>query len=310
MKIYRVLVLAFFVLTSIALISCEATKGILNKGAEKALGPKNFQKVQKAAGGLEDLYNSFQETSIEDERSLGESVSLQAYATPSFGTPIRNDEMMLYVNCMANAIAQNSDRPMIPYHVAVIKSDIVNAFAAPGGYIFLTTGLILALDSEAELAAILGHEIAHISRKHALISMKRAQRLGGFAKVTSAAFENNFIDFEKLVKAMCEELINKSYDKDMEIDADTRGIQYAMNTGYDPRPFVSFLKKIQELQNRNAQGGLSSHPDTSTRIQEAENSLKKMEKELDDSFDTLAKNTDRFQTLQEWAKSSHSDWAR
>ena len=117
------------------------------------------------------------------ERTIGESLSLEGLQR--FGTPVKNELLQQYVNLVGTAVACNSKRATIPYQFAVLDSSVQNAFAVPGGIIFISRALVGILENEAELAAVLAHEIGHVSAKHALTTIQRTQMLQGAGKVAA-----------------------------------------------------------------------------------------------------------------------------
>ena len=293
-------ILLAFVLctTSWMFISCQTAKNITkaaDKEAGKTLGPAYKQnkaelkkynaKLKKSYDALANIYNAFGTVSIEKERDLGETVALQAYASPGFGIPLKDKTLMLYVNAMGNFIGQQSDRPRIPYHVAIVKSKQVNAFAAPGGYVFITSGLFLAADSESELASVIGHEIAHIARKHALCAMKRAQAAKGMIDLMKTVSGKRLPpEFEKLVQKMTTYVTGHNFDQTMELQADTLGMRYVLNCNYDPRAFETFLYKLKKIgEARGKEGGaLASHPSIQARIDNVKVLLDSLKDEKDE----------------------------
>jgi len=104
-----------------------------------------------------------------------------------FGNPVKNETLQLYVNKVGNAVAANSKRATIAYQFAVLDSPVQNAFAVPGGVIFVSRALVSILSDESELAAVLAHEVGHVSAKHALKSTQRAQFFQGVGTITAAS---------------------------------------------------------------------------------------------------------------------------
>lgn len=244
-------------------------------------------------------------TSLKDERDLGETVALQAYATPDFGVPIHNKKVMRFVNTLATVIGRFSDRPLIPYFVAVIDSPKINAFATPGGYIFITRGAIESMGSEAELACVVGHEIAHITERHALDTLKRTQSAAGYGKAFATATGADADALDKMVKDCCNQLLNKAFDKDKETKADLRGVEFAFRAGYDPRAMLTFLDRLESKPNLLAPG-LADHPPAKER-----------KKELNKLFATrlhpekstgLVVDTARFANLKKWLAEPAEPW--
>ena len=161
-----------------------------------------------------------------------------------------------------------SHRPKLPYHFAVLDSSVINAFAAPGGYIYVTRGLLALMNSEAELAAVLGHELGHVTARHAARSMSRQILVQAGLAVGSLASKT----FAKIagVARVGAQLLFLKYSRDDERQADALGVTYARAAGYDPGEMVRFFQALQELGDLSGKntlpGFLSTHPLTKERI--------------------------------------------
>lgn len=230
--------------------ACEMAK----KAIGNQIGASNLNKIEKGAeigaDAWETAKTAISSMSLEDERILGESVGVQLYATQGFGEPVNNKELMIFLNSMANVIAQNSERPQIPYHVAVVISEEKNAYALPGGYIFLTSGLIMSLQNEAQLAVVIGHEIAHIAKKHTLNEMKKSKNLGNLVKLgggvlSATSFSQDMGVFSNFIKDLGTKIAAHSFSKELEIEADMEGVRYAFDTGYNPNAILGVLDILQ-----------------------------------------------------------------
>ncbi len=203
--------------------------------------------------------------SFEKEIALGAQVAAQFEQTARL---VEDPVITEYVDRVGQNIVKHSDAK-VPFHIKVVDTDEVNAFAFPGGYFYVNKGLILAADSEAELAGVMAHEIAHVTARHATERMSKAQYLqlaaipalfvGGYW--TQVAIQNGLglgINLELL-----------GVTRESEREADQLGIQYLWNSGYDPNAFVTFFEKLQE-QEKSKPGKLAgffrTHPYTGDRI--------------------------------------------
>jgi len=251
-----------------------------------------------------DLKASQSEMSLNDERDLGETVALQAYATPGFGAPMKNKKLMRFVNSMAAVIGRQSDRPLIPYFVAVIDTDKINAFATPGGYIFVTRGAIQAMSSEGELACVIGHEIAHITRKHALDTIKRTKMFSAGGKTLAALTDSDPDAFDKMIKDCCSQLLNNAFDAKKEIDADVTGVEYARRAGYDPRSMLRFLDAL-DANHALLMPGLAAHPPTRDRKKAINDRVAKYKPA---ELQGLVSDTPRFKTVKSWLTEPQEAW--
>jgi predicted Zn-dependent protease len=173
-----------------------------------------------------------------------------------------------YVNRIGQNIVKNSDCK-VPFTIKVIDSDEINAFALPGGFFYVNSGLLLNADEEAELAGVMAHETAHVCAHHIAKQMTRANYaqlgmipvmilVGGWTGV-------GIYEGSQLVIPMA----FLKFDRQFEMQADYLGIQYMYRAGYDPQAFITFFEKIQALQKRKpglVSKAFADHPQTPDRI--------------------------------------------
>ena len=212
--------------------------------------------------------------SIEKEIALGKGLAQQVEKQAK----IINDPIISeYVNRVGQNLVRNSDAK-VPFTIKVIDSEEVNAFALPGGFFFVNSGLILKADSEAELAGVMAHEIAHVAARHgtrqatrgeiAQIGMVPLIFMGGWTGygVYQAASVLVPIGFLK-------------FSRGFESEADMLGLEYMYKTGYDPTAFVDFFEKIETLEKRKP-GTMakvfSTHPMTDDRIRAAQKNIQEL----------------------------------
>jgi len=194
---------------------------------------------------------------------------------------------------VGNSVARNSNRPRIPYYFVIVDSTLHNAFACPGGIIFVSSALMALMDDEAQLAAVLSHEVAHVSHKHALESLKRAKLMQGVGQVSAASMKG---DEGKKVQAMIGGLqtilFDKGLDKNMEYEADAASLEISYRTGYDPLGMERVLRKLKQKQKGAKEKGswFSTHPPLKKRIDK----VKKKGRNYKDA-NTLARVKSRFQ---------------
>jgi len=161
----------------IALVLTVAGCAEMQRAGEDIARQSGNPRLAGAIHGVGNVVGSLLPIGYEEESSIGQAMALQVVAR--YGGVVDQPELVRYVNLVARAVANTSDRPDIPYRVAILEHDSINAFAAPAGYIFVTRGLLKQIRNEAELAAVLGHEIAHVSQKHILDVIQRSKRLAG-----------------------------------------------------------------------------------------------------------------------------------
>ena len=141
-------------------------------------------------------------------------------------------------------VAQQSERPNLPWHFGVNDSDHINAFAAPGGYIIITKGMMKQLRNEAELAGVLGHEVAHVNQKHHLKALRKSAFANLLGEGVAAATDSKHADLVKKLAGPTKELYARGLDKADEFEADRMGVVLAARAGYDPYGLPAVLTTL------------------------------------------------------------------
>ncbi len=231
-------------------------------------------------------------TSLEKEQQLGRQLSAEVERQVKLlDDPVINE----YVNRVGQNLVRNSDAK-VPFTIKVVDSDEINAFALPGGYFYVNTGLIAAADDEAELAGVMAHEIAHVAARHATENMAKGTIasigsiplviLGGPAGAAARQASQVAIPLEFL-----------KFSRKNEEEADYLGLQYMYKAGYDPSAFVSMFEKLQ-AKEKSKPGSISklfdTHPPTADRI---EKTKKNIEEILPDR-EQYAVTSSEFQTIK------------
>src|SRR5271166_4853942 len=181
-----------------------------------------------------------------------------------------------YVNRIGQNLVRNSDAK-VPFTIKVIDSDDINAFALPGGFFYVNSGLILAADGEAELAGVMAHEIAHVAARHATRGMTRAN----YAQMATIPliFVGNWGIYEaaSLAINIALPLTFMKFSRGFEAEADYLGLEYMYKAGYDPQAFISFFEKIK-AQEKTKPGTLAkafaTHPQTPDRIEKSQQEIR------------------------------------
>ncbi len=176
----------------------------------------------------------------------------------------RNNSLNTYVNDIGQRLAAVSDRPDIPYTFQIVQDSSVNAFATMGGYVYVTTGLMAAADNEAELASVIGHEIGHISGRHAVEQMRQAAITQG---ITGALGINR----DRLVNIGTQIALQLPASRSDEYEADRRGFDTMGRAGYDQAAMVAFMKKL--VRQGSPPEFLSTHPDARNRVTQLQQDL-------------------------------------
>ena len=202
--------------------------------------------------------------SKEEEIALGREITGSLLGA----APLVKDEALLkYVNQVGRWVANQSERADLPWKFGVIDSADLNAFAAPGGYVLLTKGLYQKMQSEAQLAGVLGHEIAHIVKKHQLKVLQKQQLLGYGASRLSGLFGKK----DKLAKKALNtgaEISARRLDKDAEFEADRMGLTLAYRAGYDAYGLPDVLQIIGHTNKSDSSVALlfKTHPSPDERL--------------------------------------------
>lgn len=215
--------------------------------------------------------------SLEKEIALGKQLATEIERQAKIvDDPIISE----YVNRVGQNLVRNSD-VKVPVSIKVIDSDEVNAFALPGGFFFVNTGLILRADNEAELAGVMGHELAHIAARHVTRQATRGQiiNLASLPLLFVGGWTGYAI---RQGAGLAIPMTFLTFSRAFEEEADLLGIQYLYKAGYDPASYTDFFEKLQAMEKRKP-GTLSkvfrSHPLTEDRIKASQETIEKYLKE-------------------------------
>ncbi len=189
-----------------------------------------------------------------------------------------------YVTRLGLRLVAVCDRPRLDYVFTVVDQDVVNAFAAPGGYIFVTRGLIERVDNEAQLALVLGHEIGHVCALHGVAMIQREMGMGIFTTLAAIASAITIGPEAMIALAQTADLFTDlyllGYSRDNELEADRLGLRYALSAGYDARAALLFFNKLRDMEKQAGEEAwepyLRDHPPTEMRIALAKEYLDKM----------------------------------
>jgi len=209
-----------------------------------------------------------------EEIAIGQSMAVRTFT--SFGKPHPDEQLQRYVATVGKMVALQSDRPSLPYSFVVIENEQTNALALPGGYVFVFTGLLKQLRSESELAAVLGHEIAHVAEKHGIEVMMRDKRIASLVDV-AAAFEEDVGQYRQFIDLGFQKLTTEGYDQNYEWKADLAGTLYAWRAGYHPGGLLPFLRASAASGTPMAFEFFKTHPDPSVRIRKIQEYLRTLE---------------------------------
>jgi predicted Zn-dependent protease len=259
---------------ALVLVGCQTTGGSTMLGALTGANP-------------EDIRGASTDIDEPEEIELGRSV---ATALGSRYTLLRDDELTRYVALVGNAVALQSDRPDVRYYFGVLDTEEVNAFAAPGGYVFITRGTLRLMRDEATLAAVLGHEVGHIALRHHLATIKdqkktavakstgmRMLQIGSGFMSGPASTATNIATSTGITNLIADGLVTamlRGWSRGEEEQADGVGFKYATRAGYDAAGLRNFLKAVQDGGSQpSVSTFFSTHPGTAERLKEQETQL-------------------------------------
>ena len=247
----------------------DKAKIVKVKGEKKVAAKKDPDEI-----GNRDVGKGVNFYSIEKEIGMGKSLAQDIERQAKI---IDDPVIAEYVNRVGQNLVRNSDAK-VPFTIKVVDTNDVNAFALPGGFFFVNSGLILKTESEAELAGVMAHEIAHVAARHGTRQSTRGQIaqlatiplifMGGWTgygiqQAASIAIPVGFLKFSRAFEG----------------EADLLGLQYLYKTGYDPTAFVDFFEKLQTLEKKKPgtlSKAFSTHPPTDNRIKDAQKNIQEI----------------------------------
>jgi predicted Zn-dependent protease len=253
------------------LLAAVAAFSLLVPAARLAEAGNVNKKTDPDQIGNRDVGKGINLYSLDKEMALGKQLAQQVERESKL---IDDPVITEYVNRVGQNLVRNSDAK-VPFTIKVVDNEEVNAFALPGGFFFVNSGLITKAESEAELAGVMAHEIAHVAARHGTREASRAQIanyatiplifMGGWAgygirQATSLAIPMTFLKFSR----------------GFESEADLLGLEYMYKAGYDPTAFVDFFEKIQTLEKKKpgtVSKIFSTHPPTDSRVQAAQKNI-------------------------------------
>ncbi len=261
-------------------------------GAEptkEANGPVDTDADKKLKGvkpGSENDVNAIGNRNVGKGKSLGDWYSLDSeirmgkqYAQQIEASVKLNQDPVIneYVNRIGQNLVRNSDA-RVPFTIKVVEDDSINAFALPGGFFYVNTGLILAADNEAELAGVMAHEIAHVAARHAMRQLTRSQ-WANFGTIPLIFIGGGIGYAARAAAGLGLPLTFLQFSRGFEAEADYLGVQYMYKTGYDPQAYVAFFEKIQAKEKKKPgtlSKAFSTHPQTPDRIEKTQEEISKI----------------------------------
>jgi len=283
MKTKILFFIAIAVVFSCLIYSCESMSRITDVSAQiaGAAGIIDQNTADAISMSARAIGTAAEEISPEQEYYIGRAVAANILSSYSIynGSPALTN----YLNLICKAITINSPRPDVfaGYHVAILDSQEINAFATSGGHIFVTRGLINAARSEDALASVIAHEIAHIQLQHSIKAI-RSSRITQAILVTGAATAGAAAGmdvseltsvFNESVGEIVQTMVNSGYSQTQEFEADTLAMSLLASAGYNPSGLIDMLNMLRTIQVSNSGFG-RTHPSPEQRISNAESAIR------------------------------------
>lgn len=256
----------------LAAVPVAACAGVMN-ALEQATDANSAE--GKLIRGTNRLRKSFQDLDPSEEHFIGRSVAAQILSMPQY--QLADDPGLLaYVERVGHGIVATNDgvlRPFLDYRFGILATDEVNAFACPGGLILVSKGLLANSRSEEELAAVLAHEIAHVTLRHGVAAIKQSNMASAFQYLGAGAAQAALSDqdlaaltdvFGDSIGDVVGTLVTSGYSRDAELAADELGRKFLIGAGYDPQALAGVLGC---MSGHGGEGGMfSTHPSPKDRI--------------------------------------------
>ena len=225
-----------------------------------------FGDISKAMKTLSNVKDATTEITEPQEIELGEGIASNLLGAAPL---LKKPSLQQYVNQVGLWLALQTERPDLPWRFGVLDDANINAFATPGGNIFITYGLLQRMNSEAELAGVLAHEIAHVLKRHHLQAIKKNARTGLLTDAaTMVADRKGRNPAMSKLAGVGTELYARGLDKDDEFEADRMGVVIAARAGYDPFGLPAVLQMLQAIDPKNSDLALmfKTHPTPTDRL--------------------------------------------
>jgi beta-barrel assembly-enhancing protease len=240
--------------------------------ANEPATPVSPKPIAKVPADIPPKYN----VDLIGQRNVGGGLDFYSYEREmALGRQLVTDPVIdEYINRIGQNLVRHSDA-RVPFTIKVLDNDEVNAFALPGGYFYVDSGLILAADNEAELAGVMAHEIAHVAARHATKNMTRAQ-IWNMAAVPLIFVGGPVAYAISEVAGLAVPLGFLKFSRDAEREADMLGLQYDYASGYDPEAFVQFFEKLNVEKKKQSlvAKAFATHPMNADRIEAAQEEIR------------------------------------
>jgi beta-barrel assembly-enhancing protease len=277
---------------AVLIVSIATTASLTVRGEDKEKDPDQI--------GNRDVGKGLNFYSLEKEIAIGKQMAQQVERQAKI---VDDPVIAEYVNRIGQNLVRNSDAK-VPFTIKVIDSEDINAFALPGGFFFVNTGIITAADNEAEMAGVMAHEIGHVAARHGMKAQTKGDlvRYGSIPLMILSGGWAGFAIYEGAQLAIPMSFL--TFSRANEAEADMLGLQYMYKTGYDPNSFVDFFEKVESFE-KTKPGSVSklfsTHPPTGERIKATQNNIQQHLKERPE----YVVNTSEFNDVKARAMAMH-----
>ncbi len=286
MRIWAYYISSAIVISMMVLAGCKTTEVLTQVGTTVgvATGKITPDQAQSINRGASAVGKAFEQLTPEQEYYIGRSVAATILATY---TPYDNAEATRYINTLGKALALASGKPETfgGWHFLIMDTDEINAFAAPGGFIMISRGMLRCTRNEDELAAVLAHEIGHVQLEHGLRAIKKSRWTSAFTILGTEAAKNLggrelaelTAAFEGAIGDVTATLVNSGYARSLEREADTAAIEIMRRVGYNPTGLVNMLNEMGKRLEKDTRGFAKTHPAPSDRIRDIKREIGSLE---------------------------------
>ncbi len=242
----------------------QAVNKIENKDSESHADESTNAAINADVNETAQPTINWKKPSKKEEIALGREITGNILGAAPL---VKDAALQKYVNTVGRWVASQSEREDLPWHFGVIESDDLNAFSAPGGYVLITKGMYQKLENESQLAGVLGHEIAHVVKKHQLKLLQKQQLLNIGASFLGGNLGKNNDTIQKVIGSGAE-ISARSLDKEAEYEADSMGMVLATRAGYEPFGLSEVLQTLSQTNPADSSVALlfKTHPAPDERL--------------------------------------------
>jgi predicted Zn-dependent protease len=219
--------------------------------------------------------SDYTDSDIEAEIKFGRNLAARILGRYAL---VSDEKAQEYVRLIGTGIAAQIGRPELKFYFGIIKTKDVNAYACPGGYIFITQGAIEKMNNEAELAGVLAHEITHINSRHVVKQINLKAKEGGLGSITGGASASVRVALEQVLDNAMKALFEKGVEKEDEFESDRVATETLINLGYNWKKYVQYINNLKySIKSGEGEVLSKTHPTPSERVQMIKDSVKKLE---------------------------------